>query len=237
MNTKSYFFTIILLLSLSGCIKKCKKSCSTEKKQTITKSMANETETVALVEVDTDESMSQNADENLLFSFYQEDEQGLEFSRLEDDYALEVADNASDELDENYLTYAWDMDEQNELKTIYFGFNKKEVSKDQQETLSYDIDQAIELLAQAQAEGIDAKIVVSGNSCSSAGTDEYNKSLSAERAQVVAKELKAAGIPEDKIQVIAKGSKSPAKIDGQEVKGGRDDQWLNRRVDLDVIYL
>jgi outer membrane protein OmpA-like peptidoglycan-associated protein len=108
------------------------------------------------------------------------------------------------------------------FKTIYFQFDKYNVNKDQELVLESDAKEAVKV-----AKDEDKTVVVEGHSCHSAGSKTYNLILSEHRAQEVAKRLEEAGVPQDHIKAVGRGTEMPAVMGGS-----REEQAPNRRVEI-----
>lgn len=140
-----------------------------------------------------------------------------EFAALSDEELERVADE-----------FAWaDADD---LEPLYFEFAKTEIDADQAEKLAYDVERARQLLEDARAEDADARLVVEGHACASAGTAEKNMAYSRRRAEVVAEALVNAGVERDALRVVGRGNEMLVVEDGD-----REQQWPNRRVELHVL--
>jgi len=111
-----------------------------------------------------------------------------------------------------------------DFKTIYFGFDKYNIDKNQQASLEADIAHAKKMIE------IDKIIVIEGHACDSAGSAIYNMTLSEQRAKFIATQFMNAGIEKDNIKIAARGQEMPI------VKGGnRHQQAVNRRVEVFAI--
>ena len=221
MMNKEYALSLALLISmLPGC--GGKKCCDDATKPMTRNNMVADANDVV------------EQEDTQLLSWY-EDVQ--EFAEIDADYKLDLAD-ADDAIDtEDTQTFAWSTEnEDKEFDTLYFAFNSNKVSDDQKEALEYNIAELKQIFAEAEEAGDEPIVVVSGHSCNSAGSPEYNKLLSEQRAQAIADKIIAAGIDEDCVKVVARGSEMPTMIDGDQVNGDREDQWLNRRTEVSVIY-
>ena len=136
------------------------------------------------------------------------------------------------------IDYEWtdsDTDDEHTFKTIYFDFDKHKVRNDQQESVTYDAVQLKQYLAEATVKGKAPQVVIEGHACSSAGSKEYNFSISHNRAQEVAKLLAKEGVPAENIKVVGRGQDIPAVVNGKTVAGSKNDQWANRRVEVHIL--
>ncbi len=121
------------------------------------------------------------------------------------------------------------MDDDSQLDAVYFAFDS--TNPESEETVRSSADKAKQLLAEAQADGFDAKLVVEGYACQSAGSEEYNLAISEKRAQRVAEQLVESGIREEDVETKGCGPTNLVVEDGD-----RDEQSPNRRVELHVVY-
>lgn len=113
---------------------------------------------------------------------------------------------------------------QHGFKTIYFDFDRFSINQEQTGALEHDLG------AVKKATNGDAKVVVEGHSCRSAGSDVYNMLLSEKRAQSVARYLVDHGVAADKLKIVGRGNEMcivPV--------GTREQQAPNRRVELYVL--
>jgi len=226
MKNKECLLSLALLLSLlPGCMGSVKRP---EKPA----APGPQEEVRAIADSDVE-----NPDEDTQLLSWYDDVQ--EFTEIDsDDYILELADadDASDEHDDTQ-TFAWSTEtEEKEFDTLYFAFNANKLGEDQQEALEYNIQELLDVFAEAESTGDQPMVVVSGHSCNSAGSEEYNAMLSEQRAKEVADRIIAAGIDKDCVKVVARGASAPVMLDGEEVGGDREDQWVNRRAEVSVIY-
>jgi len=205
MNKKgSSLLLIALLLGLPGC--------GGSKKDKAPKSGRR------MAQADVDAEMAV-ADANLtdedLAGFFEGME---EFAALTDEELERVADE-----------FAW-ADADDALEPLYFEFAKTDVDEGQSEKLAYDVERAKQLLEDARAEDPDARLVVEGHACASAGTAERNLEYSKRRAEVVAEQLVNAGVDKDALRVVGRGNEMLVVEEGD-----REQQWPNRRVELHVL--
>ncbi len=217
MVKKGSILVLALLLSLPGCWhKKDKKAAPPKKKD----------KTAQVAQVDKPGEEFDIAD---ITSFFDELDEFSKFGDHEFDL-VDAGDADDDTLRKDEFAWAAD-DETKKLDTIYFAFDKHSVDDDQGDKIELSADKAKQLLAEAKADGFDAKIVVAGYACSSAGSKAYNAKISAQRAKDVADQLIDNGILSEDIEARGYGSTNLI-VDG----GTRDDQWQNRRVELDILY-
>jgi len=215
--------TLILLVSLPSCKKD--KTEQPERKKPKTEQRVN-----MFTSDDRDEYTNED---------YLEDEDDL--STLFDDTGdvdfeggdLDDADYQPEE-DEEYpedenMDMAWiDASMDDELKPLYFEFNKYTLHDSQKQALSHDIEQVKQLIADAGDSK--ALVVAEGHTCQE-GTPEYNIGLSENRAQSIANLLVDAGIARDNIKIVGRGQENPV-VEGKT----RTERAPNRRVELRVIY-
>jgi len=234
---KGIALTIVMLISLPGC---------TKKKHEFQKlAMAEEVDifssvNIPLADAIEDETNIALDDADTVQSFFDretgefESEEDLAISMVSDD-AVEQKDIQEDSLEEfSWVEAAKEGDE--EFKAVYFDWDSEEVRVEQRESVSYDIQQVQEELKVSKKTGIEPIIIVEGHACHSAGSPAYNLALSERRAKKVADRFVDAGIGRDNIKIVGRGQDVPAIIDSEKVTGSREEQWLNRRVEVRVIY-
>lgn len=208
MIKKGSLLLIVLLLSLPGCWQKKDKKAAQPKKA---KKMAQ-----VAPGKSTDEFELADADMESFFSELGE-------------FDLADADGNEDALRKEEFAWMDEEDEGSRLNPVYFAFDSADVTSE--ETVRSSADKAKQLLAEAQADGFDAKLVVEGYACKSAGSEAYNKALSEKRAQRVAEQLVESGIREEDVEVRGLGTTNLVVEEGS-----RDEQQPNRRVELHVVY-
>ena len=216
MEKKGFLLGILALLSLPACWKKNEKTKKPKK-------MAQNKVDIPL------------ADDSIR-SFF-DDDLG-EFALVEDDVIKEeelidqVAQN------KNIDDFAWvQADQKEDTKVIYFDFDKHIVRADQKESVEYDIERVKEVLKKAARDGDLPTVVIEGHACHSAGSSAYNIALSEKRAKIVSDWFTSAGIPNENIKIVGRGSEVPAfGSDGKEITGDRQAQWPNRRAEVRIVY-
>lgn len=109
----------------------------------------------------------------------------------------------------------------NLFKTVYFNYDQYSIRNDQLGALSYNLQQAKDLVQQNNM------LVIEGHACNSAGTDQYNMMLSEDRAKSIARYFIANGIDKSNIQTVGFGCKIPI-IE----YGNKEQQAPNRRVEI-----
>lgn len=222
MLKKELTIPLILLISLAGC--KDKKHKKSHKHDA----------TAALTLPKADGRSASEVGKNDILSFFDDNVDGYAFDN--DEVDITVADDSSSgwvsEDNKGAISWIESAYEKNGLQTIYFGFNKYGVTKDQQAVVDADAHAVKELLASLDGESV---IVIEGHACSSAGTPGYNVQLSQKRAHYVSDLLKMHGVDAGRIKVVGRGQEMPAIVNGQPVNGSREEQWPNRRVEIRVV--
>lgn len=222
ISKKSSTLLIIMLLSVAGCRKKClEKTIPVCNKQP---------------EVSTPLTQEPKEQKSVF------DEDVDEFSLVDEP---PVANNpstptkqASKEIPEESFQeeFSWieeeEQPEQQALKSVYFDFNKYAIKQDQETS----VDQNVKTIKTVLNKNNKQTIVVEGHSCHSAGSAAYNLALSEKRAKVLADRLVASGVSRDKIKVVGRGQECPAlDTTGKPCTGTREQQWLNRRDELNLV--
>jgi len=234
---KNSFLFLAVLVGLSGCV--CRKDKKAKKPKADKKKIEVMDQVNIPVAGDEITSYFDDKGVNLGEFVLVEDEEVVEAPKKVDADKVEVAkaDTSVDAEKEISLDdFSWVQEvenEENKFKAVYFEFDKYDVKEEQQEVLEKDIEVAKKVIE----EGGDPTIVIEGNACNAAGTEIYNLVLSEKRAKAVADRFVAAGIDRENIKVVARGQDNPA-LDGKgtPVDGGRDDQWLNRRTEVKIVY-
>lgn len=223
MIKKEIAIPLILLISLAGCRdgKKQKRSHKADKSAALTLPKA-------------DGRSASEVGNNDILSFFDENVDPYAFDN--DNIDIAVADDKASAWvsDDNQGAISWieSAYEQNGLQTVYFGFNKYGVTKDQRVIVEADAKAVKEILKNLDS---DSLIVIEGHACSSAGTPSYNVQLSEKRADYVANLLKMHGVDASRIKIVGRGQEMPAIVDGRPVIGSREEQWPNRRVEIRVV--
>ncbi len=222
MIKKEITIPLILLISLAGCKdKKQKKSHKADTKAAIMLPKA-------------DGRSASEIGNNDILSFFDDTVDGYAFDN--DDIEIAVADDKAgawvSEDNKGAISWIESAYEKNGLQTVYFGFNKYGVTKDQRAIVEADAKAVKEILKSFDA---DSAIVIEGHACSSAGTPSYNVQLSEKRADYVANLLKMHGVDARRIKVVGRGQEMPAILNGKPVNGSREEQWPNRRVEIRVV--
>ena len=108
-------------------------------------------------------------------------------------------------------------------RTVYFGYDKYQLSTEQQERLN-------KLIEYVKLDEEVKKIDITGYS-DSVGFARYNKILAQRRANAVKKYLLAQGLPANKLTVRAEGEKGDKKFNNRTEAGRRK----NRRVEVTLV--
>jgi outer membrane protein OmpA-like peptidoglycan-associated protein len=116
---------------------------------------------------------------------------------------------------------------------VHFAFDKSDISPDQEPLVKRNIALAKELL---DGNGPEVNFVVEGHACSSAGSAAYNLALSEKRAKVERDRFVAAGVPQEKVKIVARGAEMPVLVNGAPLTGDRAAQGPNRRDEVRAIY-
>ncbi|MEA3228889.1 MAG: OmpA family protein [Campylobacterota bacterium] len=113
-------------------------------------------------------------------------------------------------------------DIQNQFSTIYFDFDKFNISSDMQSKIS----DGVEIVNKVET---DFNIKLEGN-CDEWGSDEYNFALGLKRANSVKKSLIAEGVDSERISMVSYGESNPTCNDQTK------ECWSkNRRVDFTLL--
>ena len=90
---------------------------------------------------------------------------------------------------------------ENDMPTVYFDFDRSDIRADQQARADKDVEY---LKANPTI-----KVRIEGN-CDERGTNEYNLSLGARRAETVADYLTGHGVAKDRVTMLSLGEENPA---------------------------
>jgi outer membrane protein OmpA-like peptidoglycan-associated protein len=114
------------------------------------------------------------------------------------------------------------LDTKDEMQTVYFSYDSKELGPEQKESLKTAVQKAQELYQAGRT------ICCKGHSCKWHGTRAYNLALSMNRANVIADHLEhEAKIPRNHIKIFGIGNEDPVAL--EDTKEG---QAPNRRVEI-----
>lgn len=149
---------------------------------------------------------------------------------------LALADNVV-ALENDDTQYAWidESGKNNGFKKVYFDFDKYNIKSSEKEAVAQDVARMKEFMAQEQRDGKVVQFVINGNADHAAGSDFYNRCLSERRAKTLKDCAVAAGIPANKIKIVGRGSDIPEMVNGKPCTGDKDQQWPNRRDEIQVI--
>ena len=240
---KGIILTLVMLISLPGCgwRKKSKKKDESQKS-----AMAEKIDVFSSVDIPLAQDVSNEEVTNVALddtdvrSFFDaeigEFESEEDLSIAMDNDAVEPKESAQDPLEKFSWVEAAAKEGNEEFKAVYFDWDSDEVGVEQKENLAYDVQQTQEELKISKKTGIEPTVVIEGHACHSAGSPAYNLALSEKRAKKVADRFVTAGIDRDNIKIVGRGQEVPAVIKGEKVTGSREKQWLNRRVEVRVIY-
>ena len=236
-----------LVVALPGC---CKRKNVEPARIDIVEKSADTTSDVMEMQVDedgnviTEEDVDLSEDDLRALGINPDDLEDFDLSDLDEMESDEMEMEPEEEgmsaynmegADFNDMTFTSWMDEnEDEMRKIYFSFNHYGVREDQKASLSYNIEQLKQLIAESDS-AAQPTIIVEGHT-DQEGDRSYNVDLSEKRARVVADHLVAAGIDRSLIKVIARGPERPVVVDGRVIDGSRDDRAPNRRVEVRVIY-
>lgn len=123
--------------------------------------------------------------------------------------------------------YAWLNRTTSGFNVAYFDFDKHSISDAEREKAKLNA-QKVKKLVESDPEVV---VVVEGHACASAGDAAYNLALSEKRAKTYANQLKANGVPSDRLKQVGRGKEMLLVKDGN-----REEQWMNRRVELHPVH-
>lgn len=109
------------------------------------------------------------------------------------------------------------------IKTIYYGFDKYDISSDQKGSAEHVASRIKATLKKNPK----AQFVVEGHACRSAGSDSYNLALSNRRGQGVINYLGKNGVSRRALKLVGRGSEMPIVPEGS-----LEEQAPNRRVEI-----
>jgi len=121
----------------------------------------------------------------------------------------------------------WVEDEdQIDLETVYFEFDKYNITPDQMKS----VQRTAQALKKLLKDDLHLVVVVHGHACNSAGSWKYNMVLSELRAKEIKKALVRLGVDEKRLKIVGHGFEMP-KVPG----GTCEQQAANRRVEFSVV--
>lgn len=171
------------------------------------------------------------AQDEVIKSFYDGDLNELSL-------AEDIDTMAAQDMTEFNSDFSWveDTTTQQDFKIIYFDFDKHNISTAQEQNIIYDIAQLKKIINEHEKhnESVDIKIVLQGHT-DDIGSKVYNLALSENRAKEVKDRLVSAGIPEKYISLKGVGKEMPVMVNGKPLTGTPDEQWLNRRVEVQLV--
>lgn len=202
MQKQKINLMLFLSLFLSGCIRSNKK---TRPQSQVTKQAALDND---FVREDGTYVFNDEADEFCL-----------------DDDAADVFNGkmtqTGDEFEWDDITYDSDAGE-----VIQFDFDDARIKPAEKRKVARNAD----LAKQEISANPNSKVSVKGHSCKIAKSELYNRAISQERAENVAKAYAEQGVPRSKINAVGYGA-SELLTD----EDGREAQGINRRVETDFI--
>ena len=164
------------------------------------------------------------------------DDLNNEFMKLDDNIDAKLNDttdiSAVDTEDFKWLE-AEEILQCEEFDIVHFGFDQSDIKADQEPLVKHNISLAKELLDDTTE---DVSFAIRGHACSSAGSAAYDLALSEKRAKAERDRFVAAGIPTEKIKIVACGSEIPVIVNGVPLTGDRTTQAPNRRDEVHAIY-
>jgi peptidoglycan-associated lipoprotein len=214
---------LVMLLSVAGCGKKrkCMQSCEQSK----------EISEIAMPVNQSSEDVKSKFDDDIS-EFALVDETPNDTKKTD----IKSEEIAEEEDLNNEFSWIDEEDVRDEsLKTVYFDFDKYSIRADQEASVCQDIDTLKKKISEAEKTGSKMTVVVEGNACNSSGSAAYNMALSEKRAKILADRLVGSGIPRTQVKVVGRGQEYPAMVNGKPVTGTREEQWLNRRDEINII--
>ncbi|HEV2601564.1 MAG TPA: OmpA family protein [Candidatus Babeliales bacterium] len=213
--------SLVLLVSLPGCGGSRKKD------------KRNQPATVAKSKKDT----RMNIDIPLTSSSSFDEEMGEFISNDE----LGLANNGtfSDPFTDDFAWVEATYNNNNPCKNIQFEFNSYDLTKNQEENIAHNVALVKSAIEECKFFGDEAdlpKVVIEGHACKSAGAAAYNLALSEKRARVLADRFINAGVPQECIEIVGRGSEMPVVVNGVAITGDRTQQAPNRRDEIHIIY-
>lgn len=237
----SAFIGLCFLVGLSGCAKRNKNKF----KEKVCSKKSSCAANVDIPTADNAESISRFFDSELNDFVAVDNENDVKSAQAQNDQVeiqnivqdLNVVQNSVDlsETSQDYNLDEQNATQQKNMKTIYFEFDQHGIAQDQIGALNINASKVQAALEQARQNGQEAVVVINGHACDSAGSLSYNNAKSLQRAQAIADYLVSNGVPRENIKVVGRGSEMPAQIEGKKVTGNREEQWPNRRSEIQII--
>lgn len=226
---KGCVLLLVMLLSVSGCRKQKKpaeKCLATNDKEA----------TIAMPTGQGPKELQSVFDDDIA-EFALVDEAAADAKTPTSEATAKAEEAVADEDVTNEFSWIDDEDKREQsLKTVYFDFDKYAIKQDQEVVVEHDVQVLKQTIADAEKAGKKVTAVVEGHACHSAGSASYNLALSEKRAKVLKDRLVGAGMPSDQIKVVGRGQECPAiGKDGKPVTGTREQQWQNRRDEINII--
>ena len=212
MQSKKFLLLSVLFVTLlGGCKKNQQKDGSN--KSSVSKSS---------------KKMKRNKKDDQSADAFDLDADSMKSFALDDQLSKhEKGSKAAQTVSENPM-FSWENlnaeESKRQFKTLYFEFDKDDLTPEQQVALKHDIEEIQKMIKQGKI------IVIEGHACHSAGSAIYNMTLSEQRAKFIATKFVDAGVDKASIKVAARGQEMPVH------KGGnRHQQAVNRRVEVFAI--
>lgn len=222
MIKKQIAVPLILLVGLAGC-----KSDKKNKKS------HNQSSTSIQLPINDGRSASIVGDNDIL-SFF--DDELDEYAFDNDDIHIATPNDTPSAIvskdGKGAISWIETAHQENGLKTVYFGFNKYGVSKDQRSVVEADAALVKELLKDLDDTSL---IMIEGHACHSAGSRSYNVALSEKRAKYIKDLFVAHSVNPSRLKIVGRGQEIPAIVNGKIVTGSREEQWPNRRVEIRLV--
>lgn len=198
-STTRLLLSVGLLLGLSNCCN-VKQQPPTAYKSTSPHKSLVQVDTPAINNnLEEPETLVFNDDTNSfeeMESFALADNDFVPFDPSSDDKALALNDP-------NTINFDWaalEEEAENIFAKVHFDWNDSQISQKEHSNIVNNIEYAKKLIQEGET------IVCKGKACKLGGTEARNLALSDQRAQSVARELEAAGIPQNKIKAFGVGT-------------------------------
>jgi len=156
------------------------------------------------------------------------DSDSMKTFALDDSISKHKTSATSSSSSQNNPIFSWEdagaESSKNKFKALHFDFDKDTLKPSEEPALLYDVKEAKDMIKQGKT------IVIEGHACHSAGSAAYNMAISERRARYVAQEFAQHNIDASHIKIAPRGQEMPVR------KGGnRQEQWVNRRVEIYAI--